>query len=217
LGIPRSKAGRSGSGLGAHRPSSRATARDYPRRRRPYADDLRHHHRHRARPLGRERCRPDWVIDGPGPGENKPPSPLLAVRPEPVLHVPGCCRLRAGRDCSQSSGGPATRAGGPVPSGPGPGGYPGCRLGALVLGAGMPLPTNLNGSRSQCHSSDQGCSLWISGSFVRCGDGRPSRNLGMSTRTNRRRLGSPGCYHRWPGASQILNSFEIPLNSSKFL
>jgi hypothetical protein len=43
------------------------------------------------------------------------------------------------------------------------------RLGALVPGAGMPLPTN--GSRSRCQYSDQGCSLWISGSFVYCGDG----------------------------------------------
>jgi hypothetical protein len=153
---PRTQAGRSGTGdSGRAGPALGRTPATTPRRHRPYAADLRHHHRHRAWPPGRDRSRPYRVADGPGLGGNKPPPPGSAILPGPVPPVPGRCRLRSGRDCSQSTGWPATRAGGPVPFGPGPGGYPGCCLGALVPGAGMPLPTN--GSRSWCQSSDQGC------------------------------------------------------------
>jgi hypothetical protein len=45
LGIPRTQAGQAGSGPGARRPSSRATASSSPCRPRTYAVDLRHHRR----------------------------------------------------------------------------------------------------------------------------------------------------------------------------
>ena len=61
------------------------------------------------------------------------------------------------------------------------------------------------GAQAQlAQSSDQGCCLWISGSFVTVGTAgsiRPSRNLRMSTLATRRGLGSPGRCHRGPCAS----------------
>ncbi len=152
--IPRSQAGRSGSGLEVRRPRSRATACDSPRRRRPYDTDLRHHHRHRARPLGWVRCSPARAAVGSGLGGNKPPSPRPATRsgpvppgrvavgscqgggeppsPHPAVHAvgPGATRpgprLRAG--WAQTTRQPPTRVGGPVPSSQGPRGSPGCSL-----------------------------------------------------------------------------------------
>jgi hypothetical protein len=74
LGIPRTQAERTGSGLGARRPNSRAIARSSESLRRPrsYAADLRRHRRdrwHRTRPRGRAR----WAgATRPGRGRLRP-------------------------------------------------------------------------------------------------------------------------------------------------
>jgi hypothetical protein len=186
----------------------------------------------------------------------------------PVL---GCCRLRSGRECSQSTGGPATRADGLVPSGPGPGGYPGCWLGALVLAchcrslgravgvrprvraaaSGFPGASSLWGRRARsARTETSGCptgplagaldlrgvvtagpapvvacqvvgctratvaargspgipSLRGRRAQARSAGFCPSRNLEMSTRATRRRLGSQGRFYCGPGASRRVPS-----------
>jgi hypothetical protein len=91
LGIPRTQAGRSGIGLGARRPSSRATARPgrpSPRRPRSYAVDRRRHLRHRARPRGWVRCRPAGSRSAPAQaGTGLCHRTRLPTRPGPVPPV----------------------------------------------------------------------------------------------------------------------------------
>jgi hypothetical protein len=129
LGIPQTQAGRSGSGLGGSRGAQAQTVGDRPRLPP-------------ATPTLRRRPTPPPPPPRPAawPGPAQPGSGRRLSRSgrgEASVIAPGrtagtgaavlgCCRLRTGRVCSQSSGGPATRAGGPIPSGPGPGGYPGC-------------------------------------------------------------------------------------------
>ena len=192
-GIPQTQAGRSGSRLGARRPSSRATAHDYP----SATPTLRHRSTPPPQPP-----RPVTRL-GPVPPIPGPPSPRPAIWQGPVLPVPGRHRLRSGRDSSIYRDRWTTNTGrraSPVRSCPW--GLPWLLAGALGPGVGMLLPSN--GSHIRCQSSDQGCCLWISGSFVTVGTAgsiRPSRNLGMSTLATRRGLGSLGRCHRGPVSS----------------
>jgi hypothetical protein len=116
LGIPRTQAGRSGSGLGGHRPSSRATSRPSPRRPRSYATALPRHLRHRARPRSRVRCHP--VV------------PRSAPARAGTVHAAGAGATRSSSVALGGLGPPytlaTTRVDGLVPPGPGHGGHTGC-------------------------------------------------------------------------------------------
>jgi hypothetical protein len=94
LGIPRTQTGRGGSGPVARRPSSLAAARPSPCRSSTYAVDLHRHRRHRTRPPGRARCRPDGLRSAParaGTGLDHRAWPLVRpglCRPDGSLSAP---------------------------------------------------------------------------------------------------------------------------------
>jgi hypothetical protein len=108
----------------------------------------------------------------------------------------------------------------------------GCGAGYRDAGAGMPLPSN--GSRSRRQSSDLGCRLWISRSFVTVGTAssiHSSQNLGIPPRppagaVDLRRRGAgtagpaPASANRFTHDVPVLipkntSNLKFPLNSIK--
>jgi hypothetical protein len=180
LGIPRTQAGRSGSGLGARRHSSRGSPAshlgDADPTPPPYATTT--------------ATAPDrFVGSGAGPGGPRP-APARA----------GASPRRRSRLLMQSGPAPPARARGSGWDGlnlhdghqhGSEGQYrPARALGATRAsrwfsagsGVGSMLPSR--GSRSGGRPSDQGCRVWIAGSFATVGTAgsiRSSRNLGIFT------------------------------------